>query len=421
VSTIVAIGATHRSAPLALLERLSFDEAQLAKYLGDLVERDHINEAVILSTCNRVEIVVSAEKFHGGYQDVRNFISDVTFLLPEEFVDSLVVTHDADAVRHLFDVAAGLDSVVIGEHEILGQVRNAWQAAQEVGSVGPTLNLLFRNAVEVGKRARNETAISRHVTSVSHASVIMAERHLGGFPGRTAAVVGAGSMARGVVDFLAADGADEIIVLNRTPGRGAQLGAAVSRSGGLDQLHSVLATVDAVFFATAAPRHVLSYRELEDAMAVREGRELLLVDIAMPRDVEPEVSQIPGVSLLDMDALSRFAAEGLSKRRREIPAVRLLVEEQLERFLSETSAREVAPLIVELRRRTEQIVAAERDRHASKFASLDDEQLAAVDALLNSTVGKLLHEPILALKSSAGSPRGDRLVGTLRELFGLSE
>lgn len=419
MSTIVAIGATHQSASLDLLERLSFDESQLAKYLGDLVSRDDISEAVILSTCNRVEIVVAAEKFHGGYRDVRNFISDVTYLLPDEFTDSLIVTHDADAVRHLFSVAAGLESVVVGEHEILGQVRDAWQAAREHGTVGQTLNLLFRHAVEIGKRARSETGIARHVTSVSHASVIMADQRLGSLRGRDAVVVGAGSMARGVVDFLAQHGVGDVTVLNRTPKHAAALGPAVSRAGGLGELLDALVSTDVAFFATSAAHAVLSADDLGEVMRRRAGSPLLLVDIAMPRDVDPAAAAIGGVTLLDMDGLARFAEDGLERRRREIPAVELLIEEQLDRYLNESSAREVAPLIVALRRRAEEIVAGELARHAPKLEGLDESQRAAVDALVNSVLGKLLHEPTMALKTAAGTTRGDRLVTAVRELFGV--
>ncbi|NLA37315.1 MAG: glutamyl-tRNA reductase [Actinobacteria bacterium] len=419
MSTIVAIGATHQSASLDLLERLSFDEARLAKYLGDLVSRDHISEAAILSTCNRVEIVVAAEKFHGGYRDVRDFISDVTFMLPEEFADSLVVTHDADAVRHLFSVAAGLESVVVGEHEILGQVRSAWAAAQEHGTTGTSLNLLFRHAVEVGKRARTETNIARHVTSVSHASVIMADSHLGALRDRDAVVFGAGSMARGVVDFLGQRGVAEITVLNRTPKHAAALGAAVSRTGDLGERLDALVSTDVAFFATSSPEPILTAAELGEVMERRGGTPLLLVDIAMPRDVDPAAADVEGVTLLDMDGLARFVEDGLRKRRREVPSVKLLIEEQLDRFLTDSSAREVAPLVVALRSRAEAIVHEERNRYASKLVGLDDAQRAAVDALLNSTLAKLLHEPTQALKSAAGTTRGDRLVTSVRELFDL--
>lgn len=419
MSTVVAIGATHRSAPLALLERLTIDDTLLPKYLDDLVSRDHINEAVIISTCNRIEIFVTAEKFHGAYRDVRDFISDVTFTLPEEFADHLEVSHDADAVRHLFAVAAGLESVVVGEHEILGQVRNAWTTARDAGVAGTTLNLLFRHAVEVGKRARTETDIARHVTSVSHAAVIMADDHVGGLDGRGVVVVGAGSMARGVVDFVSSRSARQMTVLNRTPERARVLAAEVHHWDGLDELPTCLADADVVFCATSSPASVIDADMVRSAMAERAGRPLLLVDIAMPRDVAPEVAGLDDVTLLDMDGLSAFAERGLSRRRQEIPAVEAIVDDEVDRYLAASSAREVAPLIVELRRRGDSVVADELQRHAAKLAGLDPAQREIVESVLRGAVAKLLHEPTVALKDAAGSVRGERLVGSLRELFDL--
>ncbi|MFN8050182.1 MAG: glutamyl-tRNA reductase [Acidimicrobiales bacterium] len=416
---MVAIGATHRSAPLALLERLSIDETSMEKYLHDLTSRDHVTEAVIVSTCNRIEIFVTAEKFHGAYRDVRDFISDITFMAPEEFSDHLEVSHDADAVRHLFSVAAGLESVVVGEHEILGQVRDAWTTARTAGATGATLNLLFRHALEAGKRARTETDIARHVTSVSHAAVIMASELLGTLADRSVVVVGAGSMARGVVDFVGSHAVGDLSVINRTAERARVLAADLHQWADLDGLADAIARADVVFCATSAPAGVVDADMVTAAMATRPERPLLLVDIAMPRDVAPETASVPGVTLLDMDGLRQFAERGLSKRRREIPAVQEIVEQEVERYLGASSAREVTPLIVELRRRGDSVVADELQRHASKLAGLDDAQRQAVEGVLRGVVAKLLHEPTVVLKDTAGSPRGERLVGSLRELFDL--
>lgn len=419
MSTVVAIGASHRSAPLALLEKLAIDDTLMGKYLDDLISRDHVNEAVIVSTCNRIEIFVAAEKFHGAFRDVRDFISDVTFLLPDEFADHLEVSHDADAVRHLFSVAAGLESVVIGEHEIQGQIRNAWTTAREAGASGSALNLLFRHALEAGKRARTETDIARHVTSVSHAAVIMAEEALGGLADREVVVLGAGSMARGVVDFASSRSARRVTVLNRTAARAQALAADVHSWGGLDELAHHLVSADVVFCATSSPCGVVDAALVAQALAGRSGRPILLVDIAMPRNVAPEVGSFDGVTLLDMDGLGAFAERGLSKRRREIPAVEAIVDAEVDRYLAAGSARTVAPLIVELRARGEAVVADEMQRHAARLAALDPAQRQLVEGVVRGAVAKLLHEPTVALKEAAGSVRGERLGGSLRELFDL--
>ena len=418
MSTVVAIGATHRSASLALLERLALDDALMGKYLDDLLSREHVSEAVIVSTCNRTEIFVTAEKFHGAFRDVRDFLSDVTFLPPEEFADHLEISHDSDAVRHLFSVAAGLESVVVGEHEILGQVRNSWDVARRAGACGPTLNLLFRHALEVGKRARTETDIARHVTSVSHAAVIMAEEHLGSLQDSPIVVVGAGSMARGVVDF-AADRQSLISVANRTASRAEALAADQHAWGPLEKLPAMVSGADVVFTATASTTPLIDAEMMVEVMARRSGRPLLLVDIAVPRNVLPEVAELQGVTLVDMEGLRSFAERGLSKRRAQVPAVQTIVEDEVDRYLAASSAREVAPLIVELRGRGDTVVADELQRHAAKLAGLDPAQRDAVESMMRGVVAKLLHEPTVAIKDAAGSVRGERLVGSLRELFDL--
>ena len=425
--SVVAVGANHHTAPLALLERMTVDAERMTKCLDDLLSRDHISEAVIVSTCNRTEIFVAAERFHGAYKDVRDFLSDLTFLPPDEFADHLTVSHDADAVRHLFNIAAGLDSVVIGEHEILGQLRTAWETSREAGNSGPTLNLAFRSAIEVGKRARTETSISRHVTSVSHAAVILAADTIGDLEGRSALVVGAGSMARGVVDFLISRGVGHLAVLNRTASRAADLiepHAITSversaRAGGLSSLSDELVIADVAFCATSSPQSLVGIDMVTDAMARRDGRPLVVIDIAMPRNVELDVADIDGVTLLDMEALAAFAESGLAERRREIPAVDAIVGQELERYETASSAREVAPLIVELRGRADQLVTDEMSRQASKLAAMSPAERDAVEAMVRGVVAKLLHAPTIQLKDAAGTLRGERLAGSLRELFDL--
>ena len=227
--SVVAIGLNHRSVPLDLLERTTIAADRLPKVLADLVARPHLSEAVVLSTCNRTEVYVLAEKFHGAYGDVRDTLAESAFLAPEELVDHLYVHYDADAVRHLFSVSAGLDSAVLGESEILGQVRTAWELAQREHTVGATLNLLVRHAVETGKRARTETTISHHTTSISQAAVAMAVAELGSLDGRRVVVLGAGDMGEGMAASLLAAGAGEVVVANRTWDRAVEVADIVGR------------------------------------------------------------------------------------------------------------------------------------------------------------------------------------------------
>lgn len=422
--SVLVIGVNQRTAPLSLLERFAVAGDRQPKFLDALVASDHISEALILSTCHRTEIWVVAEKFHGAVADVRDVLCDLTYLPPDAFSDHLNTDYDLDAVRYLFEVSTGLQSVVVGEHEILGQVAAAWETGRSHGSVGPTLNLLFRHAIEVGKRARTETAISRSITSVSHAAVVMAAEEAGALKGRSVAVVGAGAMGRGMVGLLSEQRLDRLVVLNRSPQRAAEVAATCGAdSASLDELARVLGEVDVVFSSTGSPDVVITADMVRDAVARRAERgvehPLVLVDIAMPRDVAGEVASLDGVRVLDMEALDEFAARGLRQRRGEVPAVHAIIEAELERFESVRSSRSVAPLVAELRERADSLRTAELDRHRARLAELDPATQELVEAVTRGVVAKLLHTPTVAVKDAAGTPRGDRLAQTLRDLFDL--
>ena len=392
----------------------------LPKALHELASAENLSEAVLLSTCNRIEVYAYAERFHGGYADIREMLAQHSGLPPETVADELYSHHDADAVQHLFSVAAGLDSVVVGEHEILGQVRDAWQAAQGEGTVGAVLEPLFRRAVEVGKRVRTSTGISRGIASLSHAAVALAQERLGTLAGRRVLVLGAGDVATGTLKSLADAGAADIAVANRTPARAA---AAAESCGGravsLDQLEPALVAADVVITTTGATEIVLEHSDIDEVMTGRDGAGLLIVDVAVPRDVDPAVRELPGVTLLDMDDLRDFVQLGRAGREREIDAVRAIADDEVERYQIEVSARGVAPLIAALRTRADQVAAGELDRYNSRLDDLSAAQRAAVEALLRGVVNKLLHEPTVRLKDAAGHARGDRLAEALRDLFDL--
>ncbi|MGQ0830835.1 MAG: glutamyl-tRNA reductase [Microthrixaceae bacterium] len=417
--SVVVIGLNHRSTPLDLLERMTIADAALPKALHDLISRADVSEAVVLSTCNRTEVYAVAERFHGAYQDIRDFLAEVAFLAPEDFSDHLYTHYDAPAVAHLFAVAAGLDSAVLGESEIIGQVKSAWDRAREEGTAGPGLNLLFRHALEAGKRARSETSIARHTSSVSQAAVALAADRLGGLAGRRVLVLGAGEMGEAMVLGLAKAGASDIAVANRTWERAVDLAAHVGgRAVRILDVPAAVAEVDVLLSSTGAASPLLEVDEVRAIVAARAGRPLLIVDIAVPRDVDPSVGALDGVTLLDMDDLRAFADAGAQARQREVGAVQALLDEELERYLGATSAREVAPMIVALRDRAEEVRAAELERFRSRLEGLDPAHAEAVEALTRGIIAKLLHEPSIALKAAVGSPRGDRLVASLRELFG---
>jgi glutamyl-tRNA reductase len=418
--SVVVIGLNHRTAPLDLLERTAVDDARLPKVLHDLCARSNLSEAVVLSTCNRIEVYAIAEKFHGGYEDVRNFFVDLSFLPPEEFAEHLYVHYDDAAVTHLFSVAAGLDSAVLGESEILGQVGSAWERARDEGTTGFALNLLFRQALEVGKRVRTETGIGRGITSVAQAAVAMATDRLGSLAGRRVLLLGAGDMGEVMATSLGAAGASDVVVANRTWTTAQELATRIGgRAVRLGDLPAELVTADVLLTSTGASTIMLEHADLASAMGHRDGRSLLIVDIAMPRDVDPAAGALEGVTLLDMDDLRRFVAVGVKGRQREASRAQVIIDDELNRYRSTTTAREAAPLVTALREQAEAVRSTELDRAAARLSDLDENQRAAVEALTKGIVAKLLHVPTVRLKDAAGTAKGDRLSDALRDLFDL--
>ncbi len=419
--SVVVIGLNHRTAPLDLLERMTVADVDVPKALHELASRPGLAEVVMLSTCNRLEVYASAERTQVACDDVCGALSRLSFVPPEDFGGHLYVHHEDDAFRHLFRVASGVDSAVIGEAEVLGQVRRAWELARQEDASGASLNLLFRHAVKVGKRARTETAIGRSAASVSSAAVAMARARLGSLDERHVLVLGAGDVAEGMVRALVGAGVASVRIANRTADRAAEL---AERVGGepirLADLGGALAEVDLLLTGTGATSVILDHADLARAVASREdGRELLVVDVAVPRDVEPSAADLAGVMLLDMDDLRRFAENGLAERRGELAAVEAIIEAEVARLRVEASARRVAPLVAELRDAVEAIRRHELERSSSKLADLDERQMEAVEALTKRIASRVLHDPTMKLKEAAGTARGEWLADSVSELFDL--
>jgi glutamyl-tRNA reductase len=420
--SLVVIGLNHRTTPVELLERMAVPASELAKALHTLERSENLAEVAVLSTCNRTEVYARCTRFHPAVEDVRNFLTDQSGLDPDTITDHLYTYHDDAAVAHLFGVAAGVDSMIVGEGEILGQVREAWEIAERESMIGPIVSLVFRQAVEVGKRARTETGIGRHAVSVSSAAVAVAGERLGGLEGRRVLVVGAGDVGAGMAIALNGAGVGEIVVANRSPERGQELAARVGgRAIGLDGVIDSLVDTDVLLASTGAGDVLIERSEIEAAMGRRDGRALLIVDIAVPRNIDPGVAQVFGVTLLDIDGLKAFAAQSLEQRRQEIDKVREIITEELERFRIERSAREVAPLVSSLRARGEELRVAELGRFGSRLAKLDPTERDAVEALTRGLVNKLLHDPTVRIKEAAGTAQGELYADALAALFGLED
>jgi len=418
---VVVVGLNHRTVPLEILERMTVSDAHLPKALQDLLSREHLTEAVVLSTCMRTEIYAVAGRFHGAMSDVRNFLATWSGTEPDRFSDHLYSFYEDGAASHLFQVASGIDSAVLGEGEVLHQVRDAWETARQERAAGAVLTRLFRHAIEVGKRARSETAITRGITSLSQAAVAMAAERLGSLDGRTVLLVGAGEMGEGMAQALAAvPGIGQILVANRTWAKAAEL---AKRFGGqpveLGGLAGALEQTEVLLTSTGAPGILIEAADLEPVLPARQGRPLLVVDIAVPRDVDAAVGALPGVTLLNMNDLKAFVDAGMAERRKEIPAVQEIIADEVARFVELSAEREMAPLVATLRDHAEALRLAELERYQLRLSGLDDRQRAAVEGLTRGLLAKLLHEPTVQLKGAAGTLQGEQLAEATRVLFDL--
>ncbi len=417
--SILVVGVNHRSGALPLLERVTIAPEHLGKAVAGLAQRDNVREAVVLSTCNRTEVYVVAELFHGAYGDVRDLLCELGDLSIEELTPHLYSQHDSSAVTHLFEVAAGLDSAVLGESEILGQVRSAWETAQREGAARSTLNQLFRSAIATGKRARSETGIARGTASISHAAVEMITDMIGDLTGKRVLVIGAGSMGEGVAVALHRAGGADILVANRTPDRGASLAERVNGVAvGFDRLSEAIAASDVIVAGTGADHAVLD-AELVGAARSSSARPLHIVDIGVPRNVDVGVAGLPAVTLSNLDDLRDWADRGLSHRAAEAERVRTIVGEEVENYLVEATARQAAPLVASMRAAADQVRAGEIQRFSSRLGDLTEAQRESVEALTRAIVAKLLHEPSVRLKAQAGTPQGERNAAAVRDLFDL--
>ncbi|MGI9605342.1 MAG: glutamyl-tRNA reductase [Acidimicrobiales bacterium] len=415
--SVVVIGLNQRSVPLDVFERVAISDDQVGKVLHDLTQSPDVAEAVVLSTCNRIEIYARAERFHPAFGDVRDALARHSGVPLDTFADHLYVHHDDDAARHLFGVTCGLDSAVLGETEILGQVRRAHEVARDAEAAGAALSDLFTASSSVGRKVRAQTGIARNITSVSRAAVAMATAQLGTLDGRSICVLGAGEMSEGMAVALRDAGARELIISNRTIERAEPL---AERVGGvvapLDELSSTVARVDVLLTGTGANSLMVEHQTLVEIMSARTDRPLLIVDIAVPRDVDPAAGEIDGVTLLDMEDLSAFAEVGRAERRGEIAAVRSLIDDEVDRYQATALGRAVEPLVAGFRQEVEAIRQAELERVG---APLSDDARDAVDAATRAVLNRLLHRPTSELRDAAGTARGERLAESFRELFGI--
>lgn len=419
---LLLVGASHRTAPVELRERLDFSSRGLAHVLKDLALQAMPREAVVVSTCNRAEIYIACEDVTQAKDDLVRFICAFHRLAPEHVSPHLYTYSDADAARHLFRVASGLDSLVVGEPQIFGQVKDAYSVASTERSAGPLLNKLFHWAFGVGKRVRSETALAEGAVSVSFAAVALAKKIFGSLSGRQVLVVGAGEMGKLTAIHLKTQGIAKLAITSRTRESARQLAAEV---GGVpvpwEELPPTLLESDIVVTATGSPTPILDRARVAAAMPASRSRPLFLIDIAVPRDVAPEVGELEQVFLYNIDDLQAIVRENMEKRGAEVARAETIVDEEAAKFGVWQRSRGAIPTVVALRQRFEAIRRAELQRLEPKLAQLPPEARGKVDEITRLIVEKLLLHPTEQLKSAESPDVVTQYADALGRLFALGE
>jgi glutamyl-tRNA reductase len=416
---ILTLGVSYRRAPIELLERLAFGDEDLPKVFRRAEDLDSLDEFAILSTCNRVELYADVRSYHAGFLSLKQLLCESRDVDPEVLADPLYSHFETQAAEHLFSVAAGLDSMVVGEQQIQGQVREALHRATAAGTAGPSLTGLFHAALRAGRRVRTETALGAAPDALVDGAAAIAADEIGGLEGRTIVVVGAGQICALAVKHLRARGVGTIRVLNRNPQRARALAERTgSAYGGLDALPAAAADADVVVSATGAAGVVVDAGTIRAAVAGRGARSRVVVlDLAVPRDVDPAAADVPGVRLIDIETLKSSPAAGPSRGSGEIVRATEIVAEEVRRFSVRRRSDRLAPLIRSLRSRGDDVMAGELERFRSRLGDLTADEREAVEGLARGIVSKLLHDPIVQLKERSGPGTDDAYARLLAELF----
>ncbi|MEB4332074.1 glutamyl-tRNA reductase [Mycobacterium ulcerans] len=427
--SILLFGVSHRSAPVSVLEQLSIDESEQVKIVDRVLQSPLVTEAMVLSTCSRVEVYAVVEAFHGGLSAIGQVLSDHSGMSMGELTKHAYVRYSEAAVEHLFAVASGLDSAVVGEQQVLGQVRRSYSAAEANRTVGRVLHELAQRTLSVGKRVHSETSIDAAGASVVSVALGIAERKLGGLGAKTAVVIGAGSMGALSSAHLTRAGIGKVHVLNRSLARAQRLAGKIRQSGvlaearTLDRLAEVLTDADAVVSCTGAVAPVVSLADVHHALATARRdettRPLVICDLGMPRDVDPAVAGLPGVWLIDVERVQREPSAHAASA--DVAAARHIVAAEVAGYLAGQRMAEVTPTVTALRQRAADVVEAELLRLDNRLPGLDSAERDEVARTVRRVVDKLLHAPTVRIKQLASAPGGDSYAEALRELFQLDQ
>jgi glutamyl-tRNA reductase len=425
MSELLALGISHKTAPVALRERLAFTETEAAEFAIQATATAEVREAVVISTCNRTELYLVVGDAVRAESDVLGLLASRAHIRPTELADAIYSPRNCDVARHLYRVTAGLDSMIVGEAEIQGQVRRAHETAMRAGCTGPLSNRLFAAALTTGKRVRSETGIGSSRISVPSVAVDLALSVLGNLEKRHVVILGAGETSELTARALAEQGAGTMFVANRHADRALSLAQRFGGSVvGLDKLPDQLLHADIVLSSTSSPHPIVGREELEVVMAEREGRAggraLLLIDIAVPRDIDPGCAELDGVTLYDIDDLQAVVARNLSLRQEETPRAEEIVEEEIHRFARWLGQLDTLPTVSALREHGNTIVEQVLAENAGRWESASARDIARVEAIARAVMSRVLHEPTIRLRSLGGD-RGHASLELVRELFGLQE
>jgi glutamyl-tRNA reductase len=418
---LVVYGCNYRNAPIELRERLAFPEHDLPAALGRLLEVDAVDEGLILSTCNRVEVLARIDdQATDGAQAVRDFLCADRGVSGEELDRHSYHFVEREAVQHLFSVASGLDSMILGEPQIQGQVKQAYRIAQRAGSTGPILERLLQQCLSTAKRVRTDTGISRNAVSVAFAAVNLAKQIFGELRGRTALVIGAGKMGELVARHLLTSGVGELLVTSRTYSRAVVSAAGVGgRPVEWDDILERLSSVDIVVSCTAAPRIVLNRTRVAQAVKRRRGQPLFMIDIAVPRDIDPSVNNLDNVYLYDIDGLQGVVDANIEERRKAAQQAQEEISRDVKSFLLWRRSLEITPTIVSLRERLGELGTRELARFRRKLGQLDGDQEQVLDEMVRGLIQKILHRPVVHLRKSVERGDTDACTAMYRAIFGL--
>ena len=415
-------GLNHRTAPVEVREKLAFEETALPEALGDLKKRPGLLEGMILSTCNRVEITVTAEEQTDAENAVHSFLAE-TRRVDRQWVSPYLYRHDGqEAIRHMFRVASSLDSMVVGEPQILGQLKNAYTRAKECGAISGYLDLLLTRAFNVAKRVRSETDIGQSAVSVSYAAVELARDIFSSLNGKRVLVIGAGKMSESAARHLRRSGVSEILVTNRTRARAEAM--AEEFQGKVIDYENFLGSlpdVDIVIASSGAPHYILTKDQMKAVIGRRKNRPMFLIDIAVPRNIEPQVNELDNVFVYDIDDLDRVVETNVKGRLDVAVQAEDIIREEVDRMIVRLKTREVTPTIVSLQEQLELWRASEVERQRGKLGSLTPQQEEAIQAMTRGIVNKIAHGPITELRKQAADPAGVHLMGTIRKLFRLGD